>query len=372
MQRMLKRCVTRLSKIALTGGGTFGHVTPNLALLPGLRDRNYEIIYIGSKDEKEKGIVEKENIPFFSITSDKLRRYHDFKNFLMPINVLKGIKEARTVLKNQNVDIVFSKGGYVSLPVVIAASQLKIPVISHEADYTPGLANKFSTPFSTKVCTNFKQTAEMIADNKGIYTGCPIRKELLNGDKNKALELMHFEKEKPILFIVGGSLGSVFINELIRSKLDILMEKFNIIHSCGKDKIDFHYKTRDQVVGFDKYDSYRQFEIITDSLADIYAASDVIISRAGANVIFEILSLAKPNLLIPLSLRASRGDQILNAKSFKSQSFSEVLFEEDITKDDNIFIEKLDTLFENRNFYIEKMTKCCRKNMRNNIYIYTR
>ena len=339
----------------MTGGGTFGHVTPNLALLPGLRDRNYEIIYIGSKDEKEKGIVEKENILFFSITSDKLRRYHDFKNFLMPINVLKGIKEARTVLKNQNVDIVFSKGGYVSLPVVIAASQLKIPVISHEADYTPGLANKFSTPFSTKVCTNFKQTAEMIADNKGIYTGCPIRKELLNGDKNKALELMHFEKEKPILFIVGGSLGSVFINELIRSKLDILMEKFNIIHSCGKDKIDFHYKTRDQVVGFDKYDSYRQFEIITDSLADIYAASDVIISRAGANVIFEILSLAKPNLLIPLSLRASRGDQILNAKSFKSQSFSEVLFEEDITKDDNIFIEKLDTLFENRNFYIEKM-----------------
>lgn len=344
-----------MSKIALTGGGTFGHVTPNLALLPGLRDRKYDIIYIGSKDEKEKGIVEKTGIPFFSITSDKLRRYHDFKNFLMPINVLKGIKEARTILKNQNVDIVFSKGGYVSLPVVIAAGQLKIPVISHEADYTPGLANKFSTPFSTKVCTNFKETAEMIADKKGIYTGCPIRQELLNGDKNKALKFLNFKTEKPILLVIGGSLGSVYINELIRNKLHILMDKFNIVHACGKDKIDYLYKTEKQIIGYDKYDNYRQFEIFTEMLHDIYAASDIIVSRAGANVIFELLSLAKPNLLIPLSMRASRGDQILNAKSFKAQSFSEVLFEEDIDKDNNIFIDKLFTLYDNKDFYIEKM-----------------
>ncbi len=355
-------------KIALTGGGTLGHVTPNLALKPYLLNNHFEIIYIGSKNSNEKGIVEEENIPFFSITTDKLRRYHDFKNFLMPINVIKGINEATKILKNEKVDIVFSKGGYVSLPVVIAANRLKIPVISHEADFTPGLANKLSTPFSKKVCTNFPETAEMIKHNKGVYTGCPMRPALLLGSKEEGLKILNFKKQKPILLVIGGSLGSIYINNLIRKNLSLLTEKFNIVHCCGMGKIDMQYKKetinsektiftleRNGKLYDDLLDSYRQVEIIKKELKDIFKASNIIISRAGANTIFEILAIKKPNLLIPLSLRASRGDQILNAKSFEKQGFSKVLTEEEINNDNEIFIRAINELYENQSFYIEKM-----------------
>ena len=344
-----------MPKIALTGGGTLGHITPNIALVPTLKNKNYDIIYIGSKNEKEKGIVLKNNIPFFGIDCDKLRRYIDIKNLMMPINVIKGIKQSIDILKKEKVNIVFSKGGYVALPVVIAASFLKIPVISHEADYTIGLANRISLPFSTKICTNFKETSETLPKSKGIYTGCPIRSELLNGDKNIAKNYFNFKSNKPILLVIGGSLGSVYINNLIRNNLNELLKKFNIIHSCGVNKIDYNYKTQKNAIGYDKIDGYRQIEIIKDMLKDIYAYSDIIISRAGANIIFEILALSKPNLLIPLSKRASRGDQILNANSFKNQSFSVVLTEEEQNQNEKLFLEKLTNLYDNRNFYINSM-----------------
>ena len=343
-------------RIVLTGGGSAGHVTPNLAIVSELRKRNFEIFYIGSKNGIEKGIVERHNIPFFSITTGKIKRYMSLSNLSTPLSVIKGIIEAKKILKEQKINIVFSKGGYVAVPVVIAAHQLKIPVISHEADFTPGLANKLATPFSTIVCTNFEETAKMIKNNKGIYTGCPIRSELLNGDINTAKNILNFNNDKPIILILGGSLGSNFINTMIRENLDLLLKDFNIIHSTGIGKLDTSYQTKIDSNTYNyKYNNYKQYELIRDELPHFYKISDLIISRAGANVIFELLSLKKPNLLIPLGLNASRGDQILNANSFKSHGFSEVIFEEEYHKNKQLLFDKLYKLYEDKKYYIKNM-----------------
>ena len=330
---MYNNCMDKKRKIALVGGGTAGHITPNIALMEELKNRNYEIIYIGSKSGMEKGIMEKLNIPFFGITTDKLRRYFDLKNFMMPFNVFKGLREAREILNEQKVDIIFSKGGYVAVPVVIAASHLNIPIISHEADITPGLANKIASPRSKVICCNFEETAKSFGE-KGVHTGSPIRKSILNGDKTKAEDLLKFKEKKPILFITGGSLGSKYINDLIRRNLDKLLVSFNIVHQCGRGNLDESIKK----------EAYRQYEIIDENLADIFAISDLVISRAGANIIFELLALKKPNLLIPLSKKASRGDQILNANSFEKKGYSVVLLEEDEDKYPEKFFEKLEEL----------------------------
>lgn len=345
-----------MKRIALTGGGTAGHITPNLALIPELKKREYDIFYIGSANGMEKDIIEKRGIPFFGITTDKLRRYIDFKNLFMPLNVLKGIKEAYKVLKDNRIDVVFSKGGFVAVPVIIAASRLHIPIISHEADFTPGLANKIAIPLSKKVCCNFEETVKMLKD-KGIFTGCPIRKELLNGKKDKGLKFLSFNNNKPILFVTGGSLGSKYINDLIRKNLKELLEKVNIVHSCGKDKLDSNINL----------DGYRQFELITNELPDIFAASDYVISRAGANVIFELLALKKPNLLIPLSTKASRGDQILNANSFMKKNYSLVLLEEDQDMNPDLFFKRIDELKDRKNEMINAMKNSTEINAINHI-----
>lgn len=333
-----------MRKIALTGGGTAGHITPNLALIPELKKRKFDIIYIGSKNGMEKEIIEKRGIPFFGITADKLRRYLDIKNFFMPANVIKGIKETIAILKENKVDVIFSKGGYVSVPVVIAAARLRIPVISHEADFTPGLANKIATPFSKIVCCNFEETTKMIG-KKGRWTGCPIRNELLSGSKKKGLEFLGFKKDKPILFVTGGSLGSKYINDLIRKNLEEILKEMYVVHSCGKGKLDKNINLK----------GYKQFELLTTELPDVLAAADFVISRAGANVIFELLALKKPNLLIPLSTNASRGDQILNAKSFMKNNYSLVLLEEDQNKKPELFFKKLDELKSKKDEMIASM-----------------
>ena len=333
-----------MKRIALTGGGTAGHITPNLALIPELKKRGFDIIYIGSNNGMEKEIIEKKGIPFFGITADKLRRYVDIKNFLMPANVIKGIREAIKVLKENKVDVIFSKGGFVSVPVVIAAARLRIPVISHEADFTMGLANKIATPFSKKVCCNFEETSKMIG-KKGVFTGCPIRKELLSGDRKKGLNFLGFKNDKPILFVTGGSLGSKYINDLIRNNLSEILKDMNIVHSCGKGKLDKNINI----------EGYKQYELLTTELPDIFAASDFIISRAGANVIFEILALKKPNLLIPLSTKASRGDQILNANSFMKKNYSLVLLEEDQDANPTLFFKKLNELKKRKEEMIASM-----------------
>lgn len=345
-----------MKKIALTGGGTAGHITPNIALIPELKKRKFDIIYIGSKNGMEKDIIEKRNIPFFGITADKLRRYLDVKNFLMPANVIKGIGEAYKILKDNKIDVVFSKGGYVSVPVVVAASRLKISVISHEADFTPGLANKIATPLSKKVCCNFEETVKQLG-KKGVFTGCPIRQELLSGNKKKGLEFLDFKNDKPILFVTGGSLGSKYINDLIRNNLDRILNSFNVVHSCGRGKLDESINVN----------GYKQFELLTDKLPDVFASSDFVVSRAGANVIFELLALKKPNLLIPLSTKASRGDQILNANSFMKKNYSVVLLEEDQDENPELFFKKLSELENKKDEMLTAMKNSTEINAINNI-----
>ena len=320
-------------KIIMTGGGTAGHVTPNLALVPSLKKEGFEIKYIGSRNGIEKDIVQKNNIPYFEISSGKIRRYFDLKNFSDPFKVLKGVFEAKRILTREKPDIIFSKGGFVSVPVVIAASMKRIPVVAHESDITPGLANKLASPFCDKLCVTFRESLKYIKGNKGVLTGSPIRGEILNGSKVKGQKLCGFYGDKDVLFIMGGSLGSQVINGVIRENLEELLKNFDIIHICGKDNID------EQLA---KYKSYKQFEFVEEELPDFMALSDYIVSRAGANSIFEFLALKKPTLLIPLSKNASRGDQILNAESFKKEGYALVLEEEDITKES--FLKKIEEL----------------------------
>jgi UDP-N-acetylglucosamine--N-acetylmuramyl-(pentapeptide) pyrophosphoryl-undecaprenol N-acetylglucosamine transferase len=328
----------------MTGGGTAGHVTPNLALVPSLKKEGFDIKYIGSRNGIEKEIIQKNEIPYFEISSGKIRRYFDIKNFSDPFKVLKGVFEAARILTKEKPDLVFSKGGFVSVPVVIAASIKKIPVVAHESDITPGLANKLASPFCDKLCVTFRESLKYIKGNKGVLTGSPIREEILNGSKVKGQKLCGFYGDKEVLFIMGGSLGSKVINEVIRENLEELLKNFDIIHICGKENID------EELV---KYKNYKQFEFVGEELPDFMALADYIVSRAGANSIFEFLALKKPTLLIPLSKKASRGDQILNAESFKKEGYSLVLDEEDITSES--FLRKIDELKLNKNELINKM-----------------
>ena len=333
-----------MKKIILTGGGTAGHVTPNIAMLPLLREEGYDISYIGSYNGIEKKLMTEQGIPYSGIASGKLRRYLDLKNLTDPFRVIKGYFQAVKLIKTLQPDVVFSKGGFVSVPVVLAAHKNHVPVIIHESDMTPGLANKLCIPSASKVCCNFPETVSMIPDKKGILTGTPIRAELSEGNRQTGLDLCRFTSSKPVILVMGGSLGALHVNEAIRSILPRLLERFQIIHLCGKGKVD---------ESFYSTTGYYQFEYIDKELKDLFAAADIVVSRAGANAIFELLTLHKPNLLIPLPAGASRGDQILNANSFKKQGFSMVLPEEDLT--DEALYNAICRLYEHRMDYVKAM-----------------
>ncbi len=335
-----------MAKILLTGGGTAGHVTPNIALLPSLRELDYDIKYIGSYDGIERKLIEDEGIDYVGISSGKLRRYMSVKNFTDPFRVIKGYSEAKKFVKSYKPDILFSKGGFVSVPVVLAAKKYKVPIIIHESDMTPGLANKISIPYATKVCHNFPETKELLPDGKAVLTGSPIRKELLKGNKITGLDLCGFTANKPVVMVIGGSLGANAVNDAVRACLMPILKDYQLVHLCGKGKTD---------TSLNNISGYKQFEYIKEELKDLFAMSDLIISRAGANAICEILALKKPNILIPLSAKASRGDQILNAKSFKKQGFSEVLDEETITPE--LLMKTINRVYNNRNDYIEAMSE---------------
>lgn len=337
-------------KIVLTGGGTAGHVTPNLALIPYLKKEGYDIYYVGSIDGIEKKLVEDYDIPFLGIETGKLRRYFDPKNFSDPFRVLKGYAEAKRFLKEYKPDIIFSKGGYVSVPVTRAAGALHIPCIIHESDMTPGLANKLCFGCSTKICCNFPETINVLPPEKSVLTGTPIRDELFSGVRQKGLSLCGFSGEKPVLLIIGGSQGAASINNAVRDHLDKLLEKFQIIHICGKDKMDNLRLTMSD---------YRQFEYVKEELSDLFAAADVVISRAGANAICELLALKKPNILVPLPAASSRGDQLLNAKSFEAQGYS-VVVQDDMLSD--VILQKTAEVYENRMTYIHNMEKSNQSN----------
>ncbi len=333
-----------MKKIILTGGGTAGHVTPNIALLPSLLQNSYEVSYIGSYNGIEKELIEAADIPYYAISSGKLRRYLDFKNLSDPFKVLKGLGQAIRLMRKLKPDIIFSKGGFVSVPVVFAAKLCHIPVIIHESDITPGLANKLAITAAKKVCCNFPETLKYLPKEKAILTGSPIRQELFSGNAEKARAYCHFDEEKPTLLVIGGSTGSKIINDAIRAELPSLLNKYQIIHLCGKGNLDNR---------FHQTKGYAQFEYISKELKDMFALADIVVSRAGANAICELLALHKPNILIPLSAAASRGDQILNAKSFEKQGFSYVIEEEHLTA--KSLLDGINIVSKQKKSYISSM-----------------
>ena len=333
-----------MKRIILTGGGTAGHVTPNIALLPGLKELGYDIHYIGSYNGIEKNLIEQLGIPYHGIASGKLRRYFSLQNFTDPFRVLKGFGEAKKLIKSLKPDVIFSKGGFVSVPVVIAGKQCHVPTIIHESDITPGLANRLAIPSATKVCCNFPETLAHLPKEKAVLTGSPIRQELLTGNRENAMRFCGLNSNKPVILIIGGSLGSVVVNSAVRDILPELLKSFQIIHLCGKGKVDESLKD---------LEGYVQFEYIQDELKDLIALADIVISRAGANAICELLALHKPNLLIPLSANASRGDQILNARSFERQGYSIVLEEEAL--DASTLLDAIQKLYKEKDAYIDTM-----------------
>ena len=333
-----------MKKIVLTGGGTAGHVTPNIALLPGLREAGYDILYIGSYEGMEKNLIQAEGIAYRGIATGKFRRYFSLKNLTDPFRVIKGYFEARKYIREYQPDVVFSKGGFVAVPVVLAAGKQHIPVIIHESDMTPGLANKICMNSASKICCNFPETLKSLPADKAVLSGSPIRKELLSGSRLEGLRFTGLSAEKPILLMIGGSTGSVVINNALRSILPDLLKEFQVIHLCGKGRLDH---------SLDHLEGYVQYEYISKELKDLMAAADIVLSRAGANAICELLALHKPNILVPLSAAVSRGDQILNARSFESQGFSYVLEEEQMNA--ATLLDAIHTVYDKRDTYRKNM-----------------
>ncbi|ANS74224.1 UDP-N-acetylglucosamine--N-acetylmuramyl-(pentapeptide) pyrophosphoryl-undecaprenol N-acetylglucosamine transferase [Paenibacillus yonginensis] len=328
---------TQRKKIVFTGGGSAGHVSVNLALIPSMQERGFETYYIGSHSGIEAGLIAGlPNVPYTGISTGKLRRYLDMENLKDPFRIIKGVAEAHRAIRTLKPDIVFSKGGFVSVPVVLAASLNRVPVIIHESDITPGLANRIALPFARKVCVTFPEAARHVKNGKAVHVGAIVRDELFSGSAARGRAFCGLSAGKPIMVCMGGSLGSAKLNRVIRNNLEKLLPHFQIVHLCGKGQTD---------PGLDKK-GYAQFEYITEQLPDVLAAADLVVSRAGSNSIFEFLALNKPMLLIPLSKAASRGDQLLNAESFRSAGYADVLLEEDIT--DIRFVHAVQQLYHNR------------------------
>jgi len=321
-------------KIALTGGGTAGHVTPHLALLPELKKHFNSIIYIGSKTGIEKNIITAENIKYYSTTTTKFVRKHFFKNITIPFKLIRAIKEAKHILKTEKPDVIFSKGGFVSLPTVIAGHKLHIPIVIHESDLSIGLANKIASRYAKVVCTTFEKTASMLKN--GIYTGSPIR-------YNKYGFISHFDSHKPIITITGGSSGAKALNSIVHQSLEDLCKKYNIIHITGRGNSVNN-----------KRDGYMQIEF-TDSILSIFEQSHIVISRAGSNTIFELLNFGIPSILIPLPKGNSRGDQIDNAKYFEERGYAKVLSQDTLSP--TTLMQSIAEIETNYNQYKSKLKK---------------
>ena len=309
--------------IVLTGGGTAGHVSVNEALIPEFNEKGYEIHYIGSHDGIEKELIKNghRDVIYHAIQSGKLRRYFSMKNFSDPFRVGAGVLQAYSVLRKVKPEIIFSKGGFVSVPVVLAAKLAKIPVVVHESDVTPGLANKLALPFAKHIFTVFEQTLDYVPPGKATCTGAVIRPEIFQGDRKEGLRIAGLTGEKPVFIVMGGSQGSAVLNNAVRKQLKEIQERYDVIHLCGKGNID---------ESLEPTKGYTQFEYVTEGLPHLLAASDFAVSRAGSNAIFELLSVLKPMLLIPLSASQSRGDQLLNASLFKSLGIANVIQEEEL------------------------------------------
>ncbi|WP_433750457.1 undecaprenyldiphospho-muramoylpentapeptide beta-N-acetylglucosaminyltransferase [Falsibacillus pallidus] len=336
-------------RIVFTGGGSAGHVTPNMAIINEL-GTEWDVSYIGSKAGIEKELIEKMAIPYFGIHSGKLRRYFDLENVSDLFKVLKGCFEARRILKKLKPAVVFSKGGFVTVPVVIAAKSLGIPVYIHESDITPGLANKIAQRFSTRIFTSFEEAKQYFPGKKTKVTGSPIRKALLLGSAAKGREVLGFREQLPMITIMGGSLGAKKINEAVRKSLPQMTAHFQVVHLCGKNQLDPQYSN---------YPRYRQFEYVHDELADILAATDLVVTRGGSNAIFEFLALKIPMIIIPLGRDQSRGDQILNAKSFQDKGYSVTLEENDLNHE--TLMKTIERVYKDKAKFQSKMRDASNK-----------
>ncbi len=333
--------VSKNRKVVLfTGGGTAGHVTPNMALISVLREE-YDIQYIGRRAGIEKDLIESMDVPYHGINSGKLRRYFDWKNFTDLFRILHGWLQAIRLIWKIKPNLLFSKGGFVSCPPVWAAWLFRVPVIIHESDMTPGLANRLSIPFAKKVCVSFEEALKHVGA-KGIHTGLPIRQAIIQGDRSNGLKICAFMDVKPVILVMGGSQGATAINTCIRNALDKLLVNFQVCHLCGKGNL----------ADIKKF-GYHQMEYAREELADLFAATDLMISRAGATSLFELLACQIPSILIPLPKATSRGDQILNAEAFEKAGYAEVLHQEDLNE--AILVEMIHKLHQNRSTYIENM-----------------
>ncbi|WP_127532573.1 undecaprenyldiphospho-muramoylpentapeptide beta-N-acetylglucosaminyltransferase [Paenibacillus kobensis] len=335
-----------MSTIMFTGGGSAGHVTVNQALIPRFLDEGWKVEYIGSENGIEKSLIQPmAGVRYHSIATGKLRRYFDWRNVTDPFKVVQGVWQAYFRIKRSKPNVLFSKGGFVSVPAVIGAWLNNVPVIIHESDVTPGLANRLSIPFARSVCTTFPHTASSLPATKACYVGPVVRAGLDQGNADRGRALCRFTDQKPVLLIMGGSLGARSINQAVRAALPQLIRQFQIVHLCGKGQLD------DTI----EFSEYQQFEFMTDELTEVLAMTDIVVTRAGANSIFEFLALSKPMLLIPLSQAQSRGDQLLNADFFEKSGYAEVLLEERLTPD--MLLSSITSLHDNRERYIRSMAQ---------------
>lgn len=335
-----------MKRIVLTGGGTAGHVTPNLALIPHLQKEGWEVHYIGSENGIERTLLsEVPDVAYHAVATGKLRRYLDVKNLTDPFRVLFGVGQSIKLIRSIKPNIVFAKGGFVSVPVVYGARINGVPVLLHESDMTPGLANRLTVPFAKKLLCTFPEAAEL-AGNKGLCVGTPLRPELFKGRREEGIRLFGLRKDRPVIMVVGGSVGSQAINRALRAALPKLLECFQVLHICGNGNLDFSLEGTQM---------YCQREYLSEEMAHAYAVADILISRAGSNTLCEILALNKPSLLIPYPKNASRGDQILNAKSFQERGLARVLYQEDMTPD--LLVKEVVSVYKDRGSLIDAMEK---------------
>ena len=326
-----------MKRIVLTGGGTAGHVTPHLALIPELKARGYEIHYIGTEDGIEHEMMNRvEGVTYHSVKSGKLRRYFDWKNFTDPFRVIAGAFQSARIIRQLKPDVCFSKGGFVAVPVVWGAWRAHVPVVCHESDLTPGLANKLSARFARKIATTFPECAKELGP-KAEMTGTPMRRELFEGKREEGLRLAGFTGNKPVLLMTGGSLGAQSVNKVLREALPDLLPDMDIIHICGKGNLD---------AALTGTPGYEQFEFVSDELPHLFAAADAVLSRAGANSLCELQALHKPMLLVPYPLSASRGDQVLNARSYERRGLAMVLEQEQMNRE--TLVSHIHQLMESR------------------------
>ena len=342
MKLMTNKEVLFMKRIVLTGGGTAGHVSPNQALIPLLLEEGWEIHYIGTKAGIERSLIEPmQGVTYHAVSSGKLRRYFDWKNFTDPFRVIAGMLQSFSIIRKLKPSIVFSKGGFVSVPVVVGGWLCGVPVVMHESDITPGLANKLCKPFAKAVCTTFPECTKLLGV-KGVQTGTPLRAQIFSGERAKGLSLAGFDGQKPVLMMIGGSLGAQTVNAVLRESLDALLPKYDVLHVCGKGNLAPELEGKP---------GYKQFEYLSDELPDAFACADIMLSRAGSKSLSELMALCKPALLIPS--HSGRGDQVLNANSLKARGLAHVMIQSDMNAQS--LPKAIDALWEEKDLLRQRL-----------------